>query len=356
MLKFPRMRGNLLLAVLLTAMLLPAWAKPVARVQDIDGDKNLFVLRPKQAKWYRAHLEMDAALGDHLKTDAATLATLQFLLGGRANIDQSTEIEIVSSKDADVVSVDLKTGSLWARFDKQKTPVKIRTAGGVMGIRGTELVVTVDQAGLTTMSLLEGEVEVEPAQGQPYAAGPGARVTFGPDTPLSVVLERLEDMRSRLERDLGRLSELEPQLQRLQEAQQQIREAQVTIESAGVSGRLDAMQQRLEAAGLAPKTDRSKASPGKAETTWPRLSWPEIPGERFAVMILPQSGEEVLWLGESALPSYTYPADAPPLAPGEYRYRVLPLNAEGQPTGKAFEGSLRVPVPGRPAAGTDGEP
>lgn len=199
----------LLCCLLLLTLTSPLWAqtKEVARVDSIEGSKGLSMKKGDKGAWTTALVNTMAAVGDHLKTDAKTEATLEFLLGGRANLDTGTEIAILNSKDAKVVAqtVQLNSGSIWAQFDKQKSPVQIQTAGGVMGIRGTEFVVSVDPQGETELSLIEGEVEVTDAQGQTSIVRPGQRVRFG-------LLKRMATQDYTPEELLQRLQEERPGL------------------------------------------------------------------------------------------------------------------------------------------------
>ncbi len=49
-----------------------------------------------------------------------------------------------------------------------------------MGIKGTEFVVETTPDGPTTLSVLDGSVEVRPAVGEPVLAAAGTKVTFDP--------------------------------------------------------------------------------------------------------------------------------------------------------------------------------
>ncbi len=337
------MRIALLRSLFLVALIpFVAVAEPVARVQSIEGAGNLFVQRSAASKWFRAHKEMDASLGDHLKTDDKSLATLRFLLGGRANLDKGSEISIISSRDIDVVSqtIQLNKGNFWAKFDKQKAPIKIQTAGGVMGIRGTEFVVQVDELGNTVLSMLEGEVEVDPAVGSDYLAKPGSRVTFGPDTELDVLVEKLEQLRLRLEEDLPALSEIQHLVDQV-EGFADLTQVQVAKMNDQLS-KLDELSQRLNGESSTKQNRNAKAQDPGLQAQWPQLSWSKIGSPRFAVLILPIGSDDVLWLDETSENNYSYPSDAPPLSAGTYRYRIVPLDSRGNPQGKAFETMVQV--------------
>ena len=56
----------------------------------------------------------------------------------------------------------------------------ITTPVAVIGIRGTDFVVTVAQSGRTTVAVLEGQVIVAPFGGNPVLASPGQTAVVGP--------------------------------------------------------------------------------------------------------------------------------------------------------------------------------
>ena len=145
-------------------------AEPVAQVEKMYGQENLFRQQTETAQWYRSFLEQNASIGNHFKTDKGSWANIRFFLGGKLSLGKDCEVEIVSEREGEVVreAIHLKKGTFWAKFDKQKThPVKIRTAGGVMGIRGTEFVVQLLPDGSTKLSLLEGDVGSKPTEAAP---------------------------------------------------------------------------------------------------------------------------------------------------------------------------------------------
>ena len=166
---------------LLLAALGSAQEKPqrVGVVLDIDGPR-LMTNRLKEESWFQAYPSMATSLGEKMKADAATTATLEFAIGGRAVISPGTEIEIVGQRDVDVVGnkVVVKAGKMWAKIDKQSSQLQIQTSGGTMGIEGTEFVVEVD-GDETELSMLEGAISVTSADGQVDRVVGGQAARFG---------------------------------------------------------------------------------------------------------------------------------------------------------------------------------
>ena len=194
---------HIICALALSTSLLAA--EPVAQVEKMYGQENLFRQKTEAAQWYRSFLEQNASIGNHFKTDPGSWANIRFFLGGKLSLGKDCEVEIVSEREGEVIreAIHLKKGTFWAKFDKQKAhPVKIRTAGGVMGIRGTEFVVQLLPDGSTKLSLLEGDVGVE-AGGGNAGARPGDEIIFGSGASTSQNSFSQADLRQRLKDDLG---------------------------------------------------------------------------------------------------------------------------------------------------------
>ncbi len=147
---------------LLLCLTLVVWADTAAmsrvgRVIDIDGPL-LMTNRMTEKSWYQGYPQMDTFHRERLKADPRTSATMEFNIGGRAVISPGTEIEIVSTESVKIV--DIKSGTFWAKFDKQPEEIQIKTSGGVMGIEGTEFFVEADDEGETSLTVVEGQVRV----------------------------------------------------------------------------------------------------------------------------------------------------------------------------------------------------
>lgn len=364
--------GKYLVALLL--LTLSVGAEPVARIQAIDGALNLFYKERLNEPEYRAHLEMDTRLGNLLRTDRESLATLRFFLGGLANIDKGTEIAIVSERDIEVLTrtIKVKKGNFWARFDKQKAPVRIQTAGGAMGIRGTEFVVQVDAEGRTVISVLEGRVEVFPVVGEVAMAGPGTEVRMGPESQLEVLAKTVVELEDRLARECPQLYQLREILRDTRELHEDLRETNFTVAAtsrevnltyrrvqAGLLGQKDSGGPMDTGAGTGRADELLAALESKMKDTenktaggagvaggGPTFQWEGLSAKRYALMVLDeQDDSQIYWLDYTDKTSYRYPADAKPLAPGTYRYRVVPLDAQGRHQGEAVESTFVVELP-----------
>lgn len=163
---FNRTAATALTCGLLAMTTSGAWAqdKPelVGRVVDIDGP-TLKTNRLKEDKWYQAYPKMNTYLKERMIATPDTTATIQFTAGGRAVIASGTQVEVVSPRRLKIVK-----GTAWLKFDKDrlnKEEFQIQTSGGVMGIEGTEFIVTTDEAGNTKLTVVEGSVSVDNGSG-----------------------------------------------------------------------------------------------------------------------------------------------------------------------------------------------
>jgi uncharacterized cupin superfamily protein len=359
--------------------------EPVARVDKLHGAKKLEVQKANTSKWYRAHLEQDANIKDLFRTDPDSLASIMFFLGGKASMGKNSKIQIISEKGINVLGpgVELQEGVFWARFNlknkpdgNQPAPIQVKTAGGVMGIRGTEFVVQIDENGFTKLSLLDGDVDINPDEGEAFQAKPGNEVTFGPNTPLLHQALAVADLRANLKRDLGPAYEelqnaLNELTSRIRELKLEKREAAIYSSTDGLTARyyelvgdtasrnaavdvkksrdehtalsesandLEAMLKRLENKGKTQEPERVLTT-----NSHPTLNWDIDKADRYAVVLLDLEDDDIVhWVDETPDTRYAHPQDAEPLQPGLYRYRIIPMSEEGEVSGVALEGQFRV--------------
>ena len=138
------------------------------KIIDIDGPR-LYADRLSPNSWFQAYMGMATFLQEKLRTDQQTQAVLEFNIGGRAGIGRNSSIQIVTLESIENVksgsALRIDSGTFWAKFDKQEEAIQIKTAGGVIGIEGTELLIGVD--GKTTeVMLFEGQVTVTDNDGR----------------------------------------------------------------------------------------------------------------------------------------------------------------------------------------------
>lgn len=155
----------------------------VANIVAIQG--SLSVKRVVSPRWLAGRLNMLTYLKDTLKTDAGSVACIEFLNGSKVSINKNTTVEIISSSAARDVTkrpivsgMILRAGAVWGTITGTgEDNLKIQTQSGVLGIRGTEFVLESNSPEDTKLTVLKGEVEFQSSTGT-YSAVPGDVVSF----------------------------------------------------------------------------------------------------------------------------------------------------------------------------------
>lgn len=160
--------GKSLLAALTVAALVSgsAWAdgekkEAVGKIIDIDGPQLKTNRLADGDRWFQAYPSMTTLFKERLEADPKTSATIAFFVGGKAVVSPGTRVEVL---EKDVLKVE--SGTVWAKFDPnqlkgQGKKFSIQTSGGVMGIEGTEFLVTTDPVTKKTqLVVVEGTVDV----------------------------------------------------------------------------------------------------------------------------------------------------------------------------------------------------
>lgn len=179
--------GVLLVSSLMQQPVLADGPKPeevVGKVSSVEGNK-LEVQRKGSGKWLKTKVEEPSLVKDHFKTDGKTTAAIDLFVGARVGVKKNSEIVLLGEGDAGVVQngdvrkIQVKSGGVWAKFDKPKATVTIQTRGGVMGIKGTEFTVDSTEDGRTDVVLLEGKVDYQEDKenGKTYEMEPGQKLS-----------------------------------------------------------------------------------------------------------------------------------------------------------------------------------
>jgi hypothetical protein len=326
-----------------------AQSKPtkVGSVLDIDGPR-LMTNRHKEGSWFQAYPSMATDLGEKMKSDAETTATLEFTIGGRAVISPGTEIEIVGQREIDTVGnkVVVKSGKMWAKIDRQNSQLQIQTSGGTMGIEGTEFIVEVDGEE-TDLSCLEGSIAVTSADGKTERIRGGGAARFGKRgiarrELAKEVREALATGEPGAARELLLLSKGFHAKSRgsvrfalARGRGQGARAFRSPALVCGPQGRLA----RKRAAGPQRRWPRRQkgvqvqpVSGLTAQGASPSFSWSPVSGaSKYSVVLSSDAdGEQPIWSAVTNSTSISYPAYGPDLAMGQtYHWMVLPLNSDG---------------------------
>lgn len=326
----------------------------VGSVIDIDGP-SLSTNRSTEEQWFQAYPQMKTYLDERLRSDEETTATIEFLVGGRAVISPGSEIEISSPKDTTILK--LKSGALWASFDKQDKSFQIETSGGVIGIEGTEFLVELSDDGETELTVIEGELSVSDAEGEQAMVSAGEQALFSRRRALRLSRFAAQGLSRQEARNLTfglpgkRKRMLRPAIQRavLQRSPSHRRL---------LRGMFIAQPESLEALLLALAQARPAAEQGRRAASRPRrrpdwapmtfsqsegsvnpldLSWTKVRGAHGYVAVLTEDvlGRELVWYGFSKQNRLAYPKNGPELREGErYHLFVVPVAVSGKPIGR----------------------
>lgn len=383
-----KLTAALILAVLLISIL-PAAAQPkeeVARVVTIKGDR-LDYSRDGGNAWYQAFVEMKDYKGDQLRTNASSYGSIEFYTGGQIGINKDTTIQIVSDDNADIIN--LEKGGLWGKLKTrpaEKGPVQIKTSSGVMGIRGTEFVINESDQG-TEVSVLEGEVAVTPEGGEEIKLTAGQKVYL--DRLKGVETVNQQDVQTSdpksLRKEILDSEEWEDFNQALSWARHivayvpgvgyssemyyagraidLVRDPEAAVKRE-VENRINSQIGRFSPVGgisigggnknKAPEMDfptelrpDSQAEGSQAQpSTGLDFSWKQLKGVHHYYLLLARDDqmEELVWTYETekGATSVKYPQAARPLESGQYFWRVIGLDKNGEPVKKAAQTSFMV--------------
>ncbi len=353
----------------------PVWADEfVARITKISENGTLEYQRGG-SKWYPAFIDMKDQVDDKLKTDATTFGSIEFFTGGQIGINKNSAVQITADNDVNVISVS--SGGIWAKMGKQKKPLQIRTSSGVMGIKGTEFVVTETGDG-TEVSVLEGEVEVTPADGgEPQSVLPGTKVLLKLKAVEVVKQGEPEDLREEI---------LESQeWEDFNEALRWARFITAYVPGASLGGagyyasmgvglvnnpeqaaanyaasRVGGPAGGLIRMGMSRRNEKkepdfpSKLAPDHQANSSSaiassdlRFAWKGLDDAEKYVILVGKDEEmnELVWSGRTRETNLVYPSNAKPLAEGKYFWRVIGLNGDDEPVGKASQTWFQAAAP-----------
>lgn len=327
---------------LLLACQVSAQDRPVrvARVIDIDGPR-LYSNRLKTNSWFQAYPGMNAYLSEKLRTDKQTQAVLEFGIGARAGIGRSSQVVVVSNAKIENVqgsSLRIDAGNFWAKFDKQEEQFQIQTAGGVIGVEGTELLVGVDEeTGVTEVLLFEGQVSVTDDKGNKKTMFPGDYAEFGGSKGMCVLSYPSASLRTLIVERYPAFSSFLAS----QNVTSIPKPASPTLIRGNNKTRSSLMAVLASATDLTGATSPSGLSPSEKSVSSgpPSFTWSAVPGaESYALFLTSdQAMEDVVFSSRVDAETFTIPDGAQGLEGGRYFWSVIPLNKDGEPLSQASQ-------------------
>lgn len=312
------------------------------KVIDIDGPR-LYTDRLSAKSWYQAYMGMSTFLREKLRTGGETQAVMEFNIGGRAGIGRNSQIQIVTLESVANVgggkSLRIDSGTFWAKFDKQDEELQIKTAGGVIGIEGTELLIGVEEeTGITEVLLFEGQVRVTDNDGKEQVMLPGDYASFGGGGGMCVLSYPAPSLRTLVVERFPKFSSFlasqsvtsipKPASPTLVRGYNKKRDDLLTV--------LVNSQVMTEGGVTGLQADAASGPPA--------FSWSQKSGaDSYAVFVTSDEGmQDILFSSSVDSTGLTVPDGAQGLDPGNYYWTVIPLNTDGKPIGQPAQSSFQT--------------
>lgn len=194
------MRGTVRVSLALAALacMQQAAAEPVPRAQPAagsviarkSGEEVRFI---DVSSWQVVDLRQDVVPGDYLRTNAnGTLAVL-FADRTQMRLGRNTTLLVKEIGGGSDTRFSLEQGSIWARAERGGQGLTVDTPAAAAAIRGTDWTMTVDGDGRTSLTVLEGTVELANEFGSvSVAEGEAAAASIG-SAPTKVVIVDPDD-------------------------------------------------------------------------------------------------------------------------------------------------------------------
>jgi len=151
--------GNLIL-------LIPAQAANSPDAQLLTKENIVDAKAGKAASWIPAIVGQMLAVHDGIRTGEDSRATVRLSDLSVLRINELTETEILPPQESNATpTLNLKQGSTYFFSREKSRELQIKTPAANGAIRGTEFVATVAPNGNTTVTMLDGELELSNAHG-----------------------------------------------------------------------------------------------------------------------------------------------------------------------------------------------
>jgi len=130
-------------------------------VVQIDQTSDKEALKAGSRNWQSATKGQDVFAGDKIRTGLRSVAQINYEDGTMTRIGSRSLLTVKDRK------LSLKRGYMWGKVDKTRTKgLKIFTANAIASIIGTEFFIEAGSDGTTTLTVLEGVVELAGKKGK----------------------------------------------------------------------------------------------------------------------------------------------------------------------------------------------
>lgn len=130
-------------------------------VVQIDQTSDKQALKAGSRNWKSAVKGQDVFAGDKIRTGLRSVAQINYDDGTMTRIGSRSLLSVKDRK------LNLKRGYMWGKVDKTRTKgLKIFTSNAIASIIGTEFFIEAGSDGTTTLTVLEGIVELAGKKGK----------------------------------------------------------------------------------------------------------------------------------------------------------------------------------------------
>ena len=151
--------------VLCYCLILPSFGQeesPLASAGEMVTIERVVDRAPQGAKWVKAQKGDQVQWAERIRTGELSRAAIEISTGGVLRLSEFTSFELrppPSEKPSGKSSINFASGVAYF-FSRTEEEADIETPSASLSIRGTEFVVEVSEDGRTTVSMVDGEVEM----------------------------------------------------------------------------------------------------------------------------------------------------------------------------------------------------
>jgi tetratricopeptide (TPR) repeat protein len=171
-------------------------AAETAENASLLSKENVVDSASSSGSWAPATIGQPLAVHDRLRTGEDSRAAVRMTDLSVLRIDELTTIEITPpATTSDKPSLNVKEGTTYFFSREKSREMRVETPAANGAMRGTEFVVAVAANGSTTVTMLDGEVELSNAQGSlVVTSGEQAKVDVGGTPRKTAVLEAINSV------------------------------------------------------------------------------------------------------------------------------------------------------------------
>lgn len=189
--------GLLTLSLLAGSIVTDAVAEPRPRMADAAGaviarkagEEIRFI---DVSSWHFVDLQQDLLAGDVLRTNATGQLAILFSDRTQVRLGRNSSLLVRQVNPGDDAQLELQSGSIWARAERGGPGVTVQTPAATAAIRGTDWTMTVEGE-RTTLTVLEGQVELSNPQGSVQVQQGEAAVASIGQAPRKIVIVESDD-------------------------------------------------------------------------------------------------------------------------------------------------------------------